>query len=695
MSDHPDQHSDLSSPAGAPPVVTAVFDQLPMMVVATEGPDHRIVAATDAYRTYTDRPRLIGARMRDVFAEVLGQQPFQAFDKVYDSGRPLFLPDFRAEMVLPHAGGLVEFFVDLNYAPRFGSRGEVVGVTAVMVDVTERVRQRQAAQRRTDEAERRFEHAREMINALQRQLLPAGVPVLPGLQIAASYLLADSDTAAGGDWFDALVLPGGRCALIVGDVVGHGVAASAAMGQLRVLLAERLTAGPETDADLPGKRLTANPETDAELPDKRLTAGPDIGAVLRAVDRAATRIPGAASATVCVVVLDPVTGDLRYCTAGHPPPLLVPVGEPARYLPPSGAGPLGVGGTFTAEHVGADRLDDGDLLLLYTDGILERPDRDLAASTVELAQAAGDIVGDRAMRLDTASPAERVCTQTLEILTRISGYRDDITLLAGQRVAPPADLSVDFSVDQQWPAEIRKRLQTWLNGFRVNRHDSYALVHAVVELVTNSMDHAYLDSAGPHLCRVTACLLGSGEVRLQVSDRGRWRAPAPSPDRGLGLQITAELVDTLHIDHDDQGTTTTVSLRLNRPARLFTAGDVTWKPAPVATGQNLPLLVLDQPSAPGPRIRVEGPVDATTVAEFHRGIRTAGSTGARPLTVDLTGVTHLASAGVAALHQLDALHRGNTTELILFAPAGSTADMVLTLVALAHRTEDPDYPIQR
>src|SRR5262249_30103621 len=150
-------------------------------------------------------------------------------------------------------------------------------------------------QARAAEVQRRYEQARDVIDALQRELLPGGVPVLPRLEVAASYLLADVETAAGGDWFDALAFEDGRVALGGGDVVGHGISASATMGQLRVLLRERLSAT--------GDLLTA----------------------LDALNLAARWIPGARAATVCVAVLDPTTGALSYCTAGHPAPLLLPV----------------------------------------------------------------------------------------------------------------------------------------------------------------------------------------------------------------------------------------------------------------------------------------------------------------------------------------------------------------------------------
>ncbi|WP_068278473.1 SpoIIE family protein phosphatase [Aldersonia kunmingensis] len=244
-------------------------------MLGLEGAEHRIVAATGAYREYAGRQDLIGMVVRDAFPELLGQHVWPIYDRVYASGQPEFLREFRAQIDRPDSGEHVELFVNFNVHPRRGPDGRIVGVTVDVTDVTEQVRERQAAGRRAAEADRRYERARDLIAAMQRELLSTGVPVLPRVQIAATYLLADADTAAGGDWFDAIPLPDGRIALVVGDVVGHGVAASATMGQLRIILHEQLATKP------------------------------DIGAGLSALDAAAARIRGALAATVCVVMLDP------------------------------------------------------------------------------------------------------------------------------------------------------------------------------------------------------------------------------------------------------------------------------------------------------------------------------------------------------------------------------------------------------
>lgn len=659
MSEVPDR-DPLSRSVGDAEVVRRVFDEMPLMVLALEGPDLRVVAATGAYRRYTGRSEMIGVPLREVFPEAVGRQVWGIFERTYATGEPAVLRDFRAQLDLPDTGETVELFVDLNSNPRYGPDGAVIGVVVDLVDVTARVRERRAAQQRVVEAEQRYERARDVIHALQRELLPAGVPVLPQVQIAGSYLLADADTSAGGDWFDAQSLVDGRVALVVGDVVGHGVAASATMGQLRAVLSERLAATG------------------------------DIGTAIADADRMAGRLRAARAATVCVAVLDPGTGALTYCTAGHPPPLLVPRDGEPRYLPATGTGPLGVGTAGGEVTVGTDRLDVGDMLLLYTDGILERPGLAVAESTVELAQVGADTAADRALPADEATAVERVCNQTLELLVRVTGHSDDITLLAAQRVAPPPRFAVDVAADLSTLPHLRDRLGEWMADLALAGQDVTTVQHAVNELVTNAIEHAYLDSVGPNTVSVTATLTPTGSLHAEVRDHGRWREPAPAPDRGLGLVMTSNLVDSLRLARDATGTTATILHELFRPARLLTAAELASGLTPHAPVPANPFLILDQPSAPGPRLRVDGPIDAYTAPQLDNAVRQASVGGTADLTVDLTGVSDLGSAGVAILHRLAALSSTNGGVLRLYAPPGVPADVVMTLVNLPHLTTDPD-----
>ena len=234
------------------------------------------------------------------------------------------------------------------------------------------------------------DHAHGLLHdviALQDALLPEWLPVLPGVEVAGRYLLAESELVAGGDWYDAHGLGDGRIALVVGDVAGHGVAASAAMGRLRTVLQERLTSGAE------------------------------LGEVMPALDAFARKVPETSAATVCVVVLEPATGRLEYCTAGHPPPLVVRPDGRSRYLPHSGAAPLSTTGQMA---ISAAHVECGDLLLLFTDGLLARPGRTPAASTVELGQVAADAATSGVGR-SPSGRADLVCQQALDMMTRRTG----------------------------------------------------------------------------------------------------------------------------------------------------------------------------------------------------------------------------------------------------------------------------------
>ena len=642
--------------------VREAFEDMPLPMAALDGLELRFVAANAAYRALAGGAEFIGEPFREVFLDLAGQQVFEAVERVIHSGEPYTMHEWRMQFAAEHGEGFREMFLDVTIVPRFTVDHAVRGVLGYIIDVTERVVERRAALAETAEVERRYERARDVIGALQRELLPPGLPVLPDVRIAGSYLLADADTAAGGDWFDALVLPDGRVGLVVGDVVGHGVAASAVMGQLRTVVSERLHAG-------------------ATVPE-----------ALDAVDAVAGRVRGARAATVSVVVLDLADGSLSYCTAGHPPPLVVPArGEP-RYLPATGAGPLGVGSGF---DLGTDRLGPGDVVLLYTDGIIERPGREVAAGTVELAQVAADTVAGRALRTAQTSPVERACTQTLELLVRASGHADDITLLAAQRIDPEPDLELPVPAEVSSLDVVRAVVFSWLEEVGAAVDDVLAVQHAVGELVTNAVEHAYGAEPGPGAdVTVRAHLTTAGQLRVEVTDRGCWCDDAVGSDsapgaRGRGLAMSRDLVDELHVDGRSDGTTATVVHRLSRPARLLTTEEIVsgTRPVPARADEPALLLILDQPAGDDGvgRVRVDGPDDVATASQLYAELQRRSRGGSRALVVDLTGVTHLASSGVAVLYRA-ARAAGPGAPLRLYAPLGSTAGQILDLVALPHET---------
>ncbi|MFA1538269.1 SpoIIE family protein phosphatase [Actinomadura monticuli] len=652
----PDDEEALERRVGDARTVREIFEAIPAALVATSGPEHTIVAANAAYRALLGREDFLGREVRDVVPEAVGQHLLGALDRPFTTGRPELVKEWRVQLDRDGEPGPDDLYVDCVIVPRRAADGTVTGLAAIVHDVTERVRDRQSAQRRASGTERRYAEARD-IDVLQRQLLPPGLPIQPGLEIGGSYLLADAEDAAGGDWFDAIPLPDGRTALVIGDVVGHGVAASAAMGQLRAVLEDRLDHGG------------------------------DIGEALAAVDRLAGRLPAARAATLCVAAVDPADGRVAYCTAGHPPPLLIPSGGHARYLPSSGGGPLGTGSRYALAH---DRLELGDHLLLYSDGIIERPGLDVPASTVEFAQVATDVAAGRALREEWLAAVDRLTTQTLELLVRVTGHADDITLLAAQRTAPPAPFSLGVPARAEAIPSIRKALDEWLYDLGARAEEVILVRHAAGELITNAVEHAYGPSTGE--VRVRARCTGRGSVEVEVTDDGRWSDHTADPDRldrGRGLAMARDFADDLRIETGPAGTTATVRQRMTRPARLLSTADVTPSPAPPAPEFPELMLILDQPSGGPPRIRVDGSVDATTAAQLREELQMRTHGGTTPLTVDLTGVTHLASAGVAVLYEAVTRTGAPGRPLLLYAPAGGPAQHVLSVVALPHTTIDP------
>ena len=367
---------------GAADDVRRIFDNVPALLVGLEGPDHRFVAVNAAYRALSPPIDTIGLLVREVYPELESQQIIQMFDRVYESGKPQSGTEWRVQADFEGSGTAQEHFFDFIVTARRGDDGSIEGVQLAFVDVTERVRARLAAESRMQELSERYRNVRDSAIVMQQALLAPSVPVVPGADVAAEYLVAAQDTAAGGDWFDAIPL-GDRLVLVVGDVVGHGVGAAAVMSQLRTAL-----------------RM-------------QISAGYPIAEALAAVDRFHEHVPGSRSATVCVGSLDFTTGEFQYCTAGHPPPLLVGSAAESRYVEPSGAGPLGSGTGFP---VRTEFLDVGDAVMLYTDGLIERPGRPVVASTAEFADLAANIAGGQSGFVIESSgrPIDRICSETLD-----------------------------------------------------------------------------------------------------------------------------------------------------------------------------------------------------------------------------------------------------------------------------------------
>ena len=491
---------------------------------------------------------------------------------------------------------------------------------------------------------------RGIVAELQEALLPTALPVLPRARIAARYLVAGQEQAAGGDWFDAIPLDGGAVALVVGDVVGHGLSASAAMGQLRAVLAELLAAED------------------------------DLGRVLRRTDAFAARMPSLRAATLVLVVLDPAAGTLRYTTCGHPPPLVIGVDGKARYLKGTGTGPLGTG---SPPVLASSALAPGELVLLYSDGLVERPDQTIAEGMAELAVVATDAAANR-----DADPgaAERVCQLSVEVLTR-TGHTDDITALAAQWLADPVPpLRLALPSVRSSLTTARDSFADWLSRLDATADDADALHLAMVEMVTNAIEHAYPREA-PGIIELDASLGSDGSVTCLITDHGTWQPPDPADaDRGHGLMVAGHVVDKLLVSHPAAGgTTVTLRHRLRRPAVLASGHQGEHAAYPAEPPFTVDISITAGSTA---RALVGGPVDISTADLLGRRLLSVSRGGTVPLVADLTGVTQLASAGVRVLYEVSEQLTVHGQELTLVTVRGSTAHLVLELVRLDHVTVD-------
>lgn len=644
-----------------PALLVRAVEAMPMGLLVYDGPDHVVVTANRTARAFLgDRPDILGTPLRKVFPESTGQNLVELVDGVLRSGEPFTAVEWRVH-VDGHPDG-AERHVSFRLLPLPAPAGGLGSVACSFYDVTDEVRTRLAAQSRAEDLEERYAAVQDTVLALQRRLLPDGLPVLPGKRIAAYYLVAAAEQAAGGDWFEAVPLDG-TVAAVVGDVVGHGAGASAVMAQLRAVLSEFLLDGGGLET------------------------------VVARLDGFAARTAGARGATVCVALVEP-GGEVRYVCAGHPPPLVVGPDGSARFLPAPGGGPLGVAGPPTT--VGTALLAPGELLLCYSDGLVERPGRELTEGMGVLAEVASAAVrtalaGVGSGGVDGARPrpeevADRVVETTVERMTR-QGYHDDVTVLAVQHLGPTvSEFAAELPAEAARLSALRRDLEEWLIAIGAGETDIASIEIAVLEAVTNSVEHAY--PGAPGTVRVEARLDGLGRVGVCVTDDGTWRpAPADPGHRGRGLMMMRGCMDTVEIEQSDAGTTLLLDRALRRrpvvsPAFVAAASGTPPRPATLSVVRT---------ETTEPRVTLGGPVDLSTADELRRELWSASRGGALPLVVELGGVTHLASAGIQVLYDFAEDMASDGRDVRLVVPPGSPARQALALSDLPRIVAVTEY----
>ncbi|BCB90775.1 SpoIIE family protein phosphatase [Phytohabitans suffuscus] len=372
-----------------------------------------------------------------------------------------------------------------------------------------------------DRAER-YEAEHSAAHELQRSLLPRISGHLPGVRARAAYRPAVRGNDVGGDWYDVFEVPGSRVAIVVGDVVGHGLAAAAAMGQLQQVLRSAALAG-------------ASP---AE--------------VLESLDAASLAIDGAAYATVGYAEYDPVERILTYASAGHLPPLLA-VGDTVSYLNEGRSQPLQLSARARAEAT--ITVPDGAMLVWYSDGLLERRDEVIDVGLDRLAKAAASVRG--------ADPQEW-CDSIVSAMTGGAATTDDVVVtclrLAG--ITAPAQESGVLRLTLDSVRDLpptRQALRVWSTAHELSADQTDALLMAANEALINSLEHAYHGrAAGP--VTLTAVRGRRREVRVEVDDRGRWRASSPDGERGRGLDLINQMARRVVVSLSRHGTRVTITV---------------------------------------------------------------------------------------------------------------------------------------
>ncbi|MFD9293047.1 SpoIIE family protein phosphatase [Streptomyces sp. NPDC060030] len=357
---------------------------------------------------------------------------------------------------------------------------------------------------------RRYTRERATALALQRSLLPRRAARQKAVEVTARYLPKANGAGLGGDWFDVIPLSGARVALVVGDVVGHGLHASATMGRLRT--AVRTLA----DVDLaPDELLTQLDDLALTLDREQPADGPEGGQV--------------AGATCLYAVYDPATGHCTMARAGHPEPVVTrPDGSAEQLRLPPGP-PLGVGGPpYEAVEF---ELPEGSRVALYTDGLIEMAGRDTQQALAELR----DLVGRPAQSLEEALDA------VMETLVP-EQPTDDVALLLARTRRLDADhyASWDLPSDPSVVSDARRRAAAQLTAWGLD--DAVFTTELVVsELVTNAIrhggdpirlrlirDNALIcevfdgSSTAPHLRRARMFDEGGRGLLLVASLTGRW-----------------------------------------------------------------------------------------------------------------------------------------------------------------------------
>ncbi|MFJ6755516.1 SpoIIE family protein phosphatase [Streptomyces sp. NPDC091273] len=358
---------------------------------------------------------------------------------------------------------------------------------------------------------RRFTKEHRSVVALQRSLLPHSLVNTAAADTAGVYQPACGGVGVGGDWFDVIPLPSLRVAFVVGDVVGHGLEATAAMARLRTAV--------QTLADLdldPGELLTHLDDLVLGFSSEQMTG-------------ASRAEPAVLGATCLYAVYDPVTSRCVAATAGHPPPALLPPGEEPFFLGMAPGPPLGVGGMpFEVTEFG---VPPGSTMAFFTDGLVARRGGDIEEGMERLRDSLAGAGSSRPLGEVSQSVFDKVLPQE---------PADDVALLLARTRALSSDQVAQWELeaDLSLVAHARELVVGQLSGWELDEL-GFVTELVVSELVTNAIRYA----GGPVGLRLIRDRVLVCEVSDPSSTQPRLRRARETDEGGRGLFLVAQLTD--------------------------------------------------------------------------------------------------------------------------------------------------------
>ena len=528
------------------------------------------------------------------------------------------------------------------------------------------------------ERARLYAREHQVATTLQRALLPADMPQVPGIRVDAAYMAASRASDVGGDWYDVFRLGDGRLCVAIGDVVGHGLPAAVIMGQVRQAIRTAALEGHE-----PAKVLSLANHVLALNRQEGMT-------------------------TAIVGLYDPLALTFTYAAAGHPAPI---VADGARVVTlTSGGLPLGfldVGSlpTWTVQ------LAPGTLLVLYTDGLIEFG-RDAASGHAAL------VAAIQAQQTDAATdPAHRILDRML------SGTqpRDDVAIVVVALAPGPVDhLEVTLPAEPSSLRLVRQAVAQLSAGVGLDRRRAFDLNVAVGEAVNNVVEHAYGAASGTVHLRAHR---DDSTLRVEVEDTGRWRPDRPHNPGGRGFNLMRALTDGVHVVTGERGTVVRLTVRLHaamsaaaghaapapvtpapaRPPAAPAQPEEAAPAAPSAAGESPPAPLIevheDSPRRPSAEtlggaqidVRLEdgtpvvvptGDLDLSNATGFLEALERVAGVAQGLIVVVLDGVSYFDSQGVRALLRAQQRLAASRCRLAVVAPAGSTIRRLIDVAGL-------------